>query len=221
VTIEWYSSRTRALFSGVCAGRSFQKSRPAAATERTPTIATDTRQLVPSATIPASGTPITEAMVFRPITVDIAVPRSRYGTLSPTVAVTLGQITEDPIPANMRNRDEDREARCECREQREDAHDERAHDQEALSPEAIRVGAREHRDEDPRCAVRGDHETRGPGRDPELAGDLRQHGRDHDADVHGREGEEAEEPEESPALARAQARGRPANACRKRPNARM
>ena len=60
-----------------------------------PTIATETRQLVASATIPATGTPMTLAMVFMPITVPIALPRSRNGNVSaientnPAVRVTI------------------------------------------------------------------------------------------------------------------------------------
>ena len=52
--------------------------------------------------IPASGTPTTEAIVLRPMTVDMAGPRSRYAKLSPTVAVTLGQISDEPTPAIIR-----------------------------------------------------------------------------------------------------------------------
>ena len=45
---------------------------------------------------------MTPAMVFNPITVPIALPRSRYEKLSPTVAVVFGKMTEPPIPAMIR-----------------------------------------------------------------------------------------------------------------------
>jgi hypothetical protein len=72
--------------------------RPQPPEEQRPTIPTAIRQLVASATMPASGTPITPASVLSPITVPIALPRSRYVKLSPTVAVTFGKMSDPPMP---------------------------------------------------------------------------------------------------------------------------
>src|SRR5438552_3793026 len=49
--------------------------------------------------MPAIGMPTTLAMVLNAITVEIARPRSRYGKLSPSVALTFGKITDAPAPA--------------------------------------------------------------------------------------------------------------------------
>ena len=76
VTIERYSSRTFDSLSGVCTGRSRKKRTIEAARQRTPTIATETRQLVASATIPAIGMPTIDAIVFIPMTVAMARARS-------------------------------------------------------------------------------------------------------------------------------------------------
>src|SRR6266540_4062231 len=67
-----------------------------------PTSATETRHVVASATIPASGTPRMLAIVFIPMTVEIAAPRSRYGNVSATVALMFGKITAAPAPATTR-----------------------------------------------------------------------------------------------------------------------
>src|SRR5439155_1340153 len=65
-------------------------------------------------------------------------------------------------------RDEQPEARRERREDREDAHDDGARHEETLAAEPVGVRAREEGDEDPRRAVRGDHEARRPRADVEF-----------------------------------------------------
>ncbi len=67
-----------------------------------PTIASDTRQLSSSAMIPAIGTPTMLASVFIEIVVDSTEPRSRYGKVSPMVALMFGKITAAPTPEAIR-----------------------------------------------------------------------------------------------------------------------
>ena len=74
----------------------------AATMESTPTMPTETRQFVTSATIPAMGTPATLAIVFMPMTAAIARPRSRNGNVSATVAFTFGKMTALPMPEHTR-----------------------------------------------------------------------------------------------------------------------
>ena len=52
--------------------------------------------------MPAIGMPTTLAIVLNAITVEIARPRSRYGKLSPSVALTFGKMTDAPAPARAR-----------------------------------------------------------------------------------------------------------------------
>ena len=87
----------------VCAGRNVRYRTVDAATHRTPTSASDTRHDVASATMPAVGTPMTLAIVLNPMTVDIARPRSRYGNVSPMVALVFGKIIAAPMPATVRS----------------------------------------------------------------------------------------------------------------------
>jgi len=99
-------------------------------------------------------------------------------------------MTEPPIPAMIR--DQDREARRERAEQREEAHDQRPRDEEALSSEAVGIRSGKHGDDDAWRAIGRDDEARCARRDVELAGDLGENGRHDHADVHRVEAEEAE-----------------------------
>ncbi len=92
-----------------CAFGSCSSTTAAAAIESTPTIPSDTRQLVASDTMPAIGTPITLAIVLRPMTVAIAPAaptpeRIRPATMRPKVGANAASSVATPMMAGPATR---------------------------------------------------------------------------------------------------------------------
>src|SRR3989442_8300700 len=143
VRICRYSSRTRESLSATCAGRRYRCSSIAATIDSTPTITSETRQLVASATMPAQGDADDRGQRVHADDRGDRAPALaiREVVAERRVAVRVDDRRADP--GDHAERDREAKARRERGEDGEDAHDDGARHQEALAAEPVGVRSRE------------------------------------------------------------------------------